>query len=410
MKYLVSAAPWPARDTLIAGKSRMDVPAVKRFHGLDLLRGLAMTVIFWHWVHFFFEGTQYGGQPKQIFPLYQVLFPFYEKGFKAVDLFFTISGFVFFFMYRDTIRGGKITASQFFVLRFSRLYPLHLLSLMLVIALQHGYESIHLSSFVYRFNDLKHFILSLLLLQSWGVESGESFNGPSWSVSVEAFLYCVFFVFALRVRAGFIGTWLIALCFFVGVDALYHPFARWLGSFFFGGAAFLAYEYIAGHARRDAVERGLAWMAPLLWMVTFLLMGFSFGAFGDWSSQVHPPWIQKAASFLSKVWPNMVLFPVTILSMALSENRLKAYFSKGSYLGDISYSIYLLHFPLQIIFVLVFSGLWFGQEVFTSAYMLLLFILLLIVVAGFSFRYFERPAQELIRRTSRNLFGHGRAI
>jgi peptidoglycan/LPS O-acetylase OafA/YrhL len=96
--------------------------------------------------------------------------------------------------------------------------------------------------------------------------------------------------------------------------------------------------------------------------------------------------------------------------MALSENRLKAYFSKGSYLGDISYSIYLLHFPLQILFVLVFSGLGFGQEVFTSAYMLLLFILLLIVVAGFSFRYFERPAQELIRRTSRNLFGHGRAI
>lgn len=389
----------------------MNVPAVKRFHGLDLLRGLAaLTVIFWHWVHFFFEGTQYGGQPKQIFPLYQVLFPFYEKGFKAVDLFFTISGFVFFFMYLDAIRDGKVTASKFFVLRFSRLYPLHLLSLILVIALQHEYESIHLSSFVYRFNDLKHFVLNLLFLQSWGMESGESFNGPSWSISVEAFLYCVFFVFALRMRIGLIGTWLIALSCFVGVDALYHPFARGLGSFFSGGAAFLAYEYIAGHARRDAVELGLAWAVPLLWLVTFLLMGFSFGAFGDWSSQVHPAWIQKAASFMSKVWPNMVLFPCTVLSMALSERRLKAYFSKGSYLGDISYSIYLLHFPLQILFVLVLSGLGFGQEVFTSAYVLLLFIFLLIVLSGLSFRYVERPAQEFIRRASSSLWGHGRAI
>ncbi|MCO5977915.1 acyltransferase family protein [Ideonella oryzae] len=383
---------------------------MKRFHGLDLLRGLAaLTVVFWHWVHFFFNGTQYGGRSPHSYPLYQILFPFYEKGFKAVDLFFTISGFVFFFMYMDMIRGRRITAPTFFVLRFSRLYPLHLLSLMLVIILQQWYESIHSTSLVYRFNDLKHFILNLLLLNSWGLESGESFNGPSWSISVEAFLYCVFFVFALKTRIGLLGTWLMALVLFVGVDALYHPFARGLGSFFFGGAAFLAYEHITSHARRGAIEVALAWVVPLLWGATFLLMGLVYGAFGPWGSLVHPVWAQKFFSIMSKVWPNMVLFPVTILSMALSENRLKVYFSKVSFLGDISYSTYLLHFPLQIFFVLLFSALGFGQEVFTSAWMLLLFISTLVAVAGISFRYFERPAQNLIRRAASTVLGRGRA-
>jgi peptidoglycan/LPS O-acetylase OafA/YrhL len=52
-------------------------------------------------------------------------------------------------MYMDMIRGRRITAPTFFVLRFSRLYPLHLLSLMLVIILQQWYESIHSTSLVY---------------------------------------------------------------------------------------------------------------------------------------------------------------------------------------------------------------------------------------------------------------------
>jgi peptidoglycan/LPS O-acetylase OafA/YrhL len=263
-----------------------------------------MTVMFWHWV--FFEGTQYGGQPKQISPL-PVLFPFYEKGFKAVDLFFTISGFVFFFMYMDMIRGGKITASRFFVLRFSRLYPLHLLSLMLVIAAA-WYESIHLSSFVYRFNDLKHFILNLLLLQSWGMESGESFNGPSWSISVEAFLYCVFFVFALRVRIGFIGTWLIALSFLSGWMPCTIPSpGGWDPSSLAARPSWPMSTSPAMRAEMLSNGAGLGGAAALDGHVP--LDGILVRRLWRLEQPGASPWIQKAASFMSKVWPNMVLFP-----------------------------------------------------------------------------------------------------
>jgi peptidoglycan/LPS O-acetylase OafA/YrhL len=44
-------------------------------------------------------------------------------------------------------------------------------------------------------NDLKHFILNIFLIQNWSETSGFSFNTPAWSISVEFFLYIIFFFF-----------------------------------------------------------------------------------------------------------------------------------------------------------------------------------------------------------------------
>ncbi len=51
---------------------------------------------------------------------------YYEHGFWGVDLFFVLSGFIFFHLYRRPIAEGRTSAGRFFALRFSRLYPLHL--------------------------------------------------------------------------------------------------------------------------------------------------------------------------------------------------------------------------------------------------------------------------------------------
>lgn len=49
------------------------------------------------------------------------------------------------------------------------------------------------SYFVYPNNDIKHFLLNLFFASSWSFESGHSFNGPIWSVSVEVLLHALFF-------------------------------------------------------------------------------------------------------------------------------------------------------------------------------------------------------------------------
>lgn len=58
-----------------------------------------------------------------------------------MDLFFCLSGFVFFYLYARVIRDGRMNGDTFALLRFSRLYPLHVATSVLVAALQAVYLS-----------------------------------------------------------------------------------------------------------------------------------------------------------------------------------------------------------------------------------------------------------------------------
>jgi peptidoglycan/LPS O-acetylase OafA/YrhL len=103
---------------------------IERFYSLDVLRGVAaLGVVLWHWQHFFFVGSRLGAYDASQAPLYSLAFIFYDKGWLGVDLFFSLSGFVFFWLYSARISEGSISTGRFAWLRFSRLYPLHLLTL-----------------------------------------------------------------------------------------------------------------------------------------------------------------------------------------------------------------------------------------------------------------------------------------
>ncbi|GAB3906115.1 hypothetical protein GCM10028803_37980 [Larkinella knui] len=67
-------------------------------------------------------------------------------------------------------------------------------------------------------------------------------------------------------------------------------------------------------------------------------------------------------------------------------------------MGDISYSAYLLHFPLQLAFVLLVTKLEISSTVFESPVLLVLFFSVLITLSLASHRYFEIPVQKKLRR------------
>jgi len=92
-----------------------------------------------------------------------------------------------------------------------------------------------------------------------------------------------------------------------------------------------------------------------------------------------------------------LLFPATIVSLVLLEAWWKPDLSSLSWIGDISYSSYLIHFPLQILFVLVFSWIGLTNAAFYSPWALLAFFLVLIPMSLASFHFLERPAQKAIR-------------
>jgi len=104
----------------------------KQLYALDVSRGIAaLAVVVWHWQHFAYKkGSLSQEFIRESQPLYDLLRLFYEKGGLGVQYFFLLSGFIFFWLYSAPIKNNQITAWEFGIHRFSRLYPLHFITLM----------------------------------------------------------------------------------------------------------------------------------------------------------------------------------------------------------------------------------------------------------------------------------------
>jgi peptidoglycan/LPS O-acetylase OafA/YrhL len=80
---------------------------------------------------------------------------------------------------------------------------------------------------IYPYNDAYHFMLHVFFMSHWGFEVGESFNQPIWSVSVEIFIYIVFFALLKYIfRAGVLGP-LLMMALFLGLIVFQVPGRFW---------------------------------------------------------------------------------------------------------------------------------------------------------------------------------------
>ncbi|HEY9106918.1 MAG TPA: acyltransferase [Roseateles sp.] len=168
-----------------------------------------------------------------------------RNGALMVEFFFVLSGFVIASSYDGRLNTMQ-DAWRFQMLRFGRLYPVHLLFLLVFLGLEflklyaeqrHGISSPTRTPFVQ--NSPQAFVEHLLLLQAI-LQTGnqESFNGPSWSISVEFYTYAVFALVALFLRRRQYLAWALivlitATLIAVGVSEL-RFFTRCLCGFFLG--------------------------------------------------------------------------------------------------------------------------------------------------------------------------------
>ena len=235
----------------------------KHLYLLDILRGLAsLTVVVWHYQHFYYVAPDKFSEEfvRSGQPFYAFLKPLYENGHLAVQLFFVLSGFVFYFVYSDAVRNRSVSAYTFLVHRVSRLYPLYFVTLLYVAVLQYGAQAELGSFIVYAYNDVEHFILSLFLATGWGLADGFSFNAPTWSVSVEVLVYAVFFVVVFAIgKSAVVSLMLMAWGCWMVVDG--RDVIGWgVFCFFAGGITFQLYEkwrYRFPQARRSgSAEHG----------------------------------------------------------------------------------------------------------------------------------------------------------
>jgi len=358
----------------------------RHYYSLDALRGVAaLIIVFWHWQHFYIQGTAAPDFDPTQQPLFWLFVPFYTEGWRAVDVFFCLSGFIFYWLYSERIWTRATTLKEFFVLRFSRLYPLHFLTLLLVLVGQRVMLRLTGSAFAYDHNDPYHFLLQLMFASNWGFERGYSFNGPVWSVSVEVLIYALF---CLVCRLNFRRWWQLVILAISG-----HLLTRInLGhvgqgvlSFFAGGLAYYAFICIW---RRQPSRRALvntALVTGLLWVLVLANL-YVKAAVGE------------ALFKTPRFFFEFLLYPLTLVTLALWETYRGTLGRRVAFLGHISYSSYLLHFPLQLIIVGAAFELAVPRTIFFTPAALVLFFATLIAVSLASYYYFERPVQAWIRK------------
>lgn len=353
---------------------------VERFYLLDIMRGLAsLAIVVWHYQNFFFlsPGALAPGFERSTQPFYGILALGYEQGWRAVQVFFVLSGFVFFHQYSEAIRKGAVGAGRFFVYRFSRLYPLHFATLLFVAAGQFISRLVDGQDIVYPCNDWPHFALNLLFAVDWmpGRWRCNSFNAPVWSVSIEILLYITFFAFAHMLPRPWIGQFVMTMVAVLAGIVIAVFGTQHLGEpifCFYAGCltALLWWRFCSGDRTVSVVVALLAGLVIALVCVA----------------------VPEPHAIILGV----VAYPSAVLLLAALQEVCPRGGRSMRLIGDITYSTYLLHFPVQLtLILLVKSGLLVID--FTSPAAWLAFFALLLAVSIPTYYGFECSMQRWLR-------------
>jgi len=337
--------------------------------GLELLRFLsAIAVLFFHYRHF----ARMAGMPaieRTAVPFYALLWPLYEYGQFGVQIFWCISGYIFFWKYGAAIHSGAVATRDFLWLRFSRLYPLHIVTLFGILGLQLVHRQLTGANFIYPTDDPGLLVRQLFLATDWGVPAPFSFNGPIWSISTEVAVYAAFFLLLRRFAPS------LRLCVGVIITGLMLQLAglNWVSvgcaTFFFaGGLAALAPPAMRRMAAGALVAVVLAFAAS--------------GSFADRGKL-----------------PTILLLTVPCLLVVLAGPWpvLERWQRPIQAAGNLTYSSYLLHFPLQLLLAVAVatSGV---VPPLTNPLFLTAYLGVTLTVAAVSYRAFELPAQTWLRQ------------
>lgn len=173
--------------------TRNETPPIVRGGWLDALRFIVAALIILH--HF------QGAGP---IALAEGLHPVFERGgFLLTNFFIIDSGYVLMRVYGGSLAGGRMSAGDFFLKRYLRVLPAHLimgLSLVALIVVGGAVGFAPRAPEWFRWDQLP---AQLTLTQAFGVPGGLGWNAPSWSISALIGCYLAFpWILKALVRLG----------------------------------------------------------------------------------------------------------------------------------------------------------------------------------------------------------------
>jgi peptidoglycan/LPS O-acetylase OafA/YrhL len=377
----------PANEPARGADCRPAPSSGRHLDSLTPLRGIAaLWVVVFHYMFQYFSGLDVGAYTHLV-----------GKGYLAVDLFFMLSGFVMTHVYHAAFKDGVgDNYWDFLKARVARLYPMHLFVLLLFLvaalasqaaqyAAPRPVEPLPLEGA----RSIVALFANLFMLQGLHA-SALSWNYPAWSISLEFMAYLAFplmlyaFWGANAVRklalAGVLASALAALAYLTKDD-----FNQWDG------------------------PASLLRCLPEFMLGMLLYSLFRSGALQSWlsSDRVAFGAITITILLLHIGAPDLLMIPlmaVLMLAAVMNHSKFAALLNIAPlvWLGEISYSLYLLHDLVQHITTMVLRQ-GFGIDdagrlpPWPSLALMLAMIGACLLAAALTYRWIEVPARGYLR-------------
>ena len=284
----------------------------------------------------------------------------FEPGYAGVGFFFVLSGYVL------AINYPTVDKADFWWRRFSRIYPLHILTFLFALPL--GFAV---------FDALP----SVVLMQSWIPIRAVYFaaNGPAWSISNEAFFYALF-PFLLGIGGRTLAIWAAAILMLALSWAIAFP--DW--TLKEGGAVSLM-----GRTFETPLTHWLFYIFPPTRLLEFALGIYLAGIAGrvGFRAELAAITVAVVSVFALPLFPPafaaaLFFIPASVALIYVfsrSDGPVSRLLSNRTFvlLGDASFALYMIHYPL---------GRYLGHSIWVASLAVGLSVLI--------FLYFEKPMQR----------------
>ncbi|ARU18103.1 acyltransferase family protein [Croceicoccus marinus] len=305
--------------------------------------------------------------------------PFFQ-GHMAVDVFFVLSGFVMSHSYL----GKPLDWAEFAKARFARIYPLHIASALGLLCLAWTGQLIFSIEVPQHFRDPQEAVEEILLLSALPGFEGQVWNSPSWSISIEWWIYFSLFpVIALLNRRSSI------LPIAIGLFCMYGAFGILIDMT--SGEKFTRGWFAVG---RGILGFSLGWSIWRIWRDTPWMLS---GAFIDLCGlAILLAWFAVPQFSTSDGWFALPLIAIVIFGFSREVGLFSRVLSLRPFvwLGDISYSIYLTH-------MLVLLPLKYALSAFNLDDNFIAWLMFgtggTLFLSTISYYYLEKPARKSIR-------------
>jgi peptidoglycan/LPS O-acetylase OafA/YrhL len=335
-----------------------------------------------------------------------LLYPIIDSAYVFVGFFFLLSGFILTYNYAD--RAITLSKREFWLARFSRLYPVYLLVLLVSIhMLQDEWASRSHAEF------WRGLVLTPFLLQGWSPNLATFGNTVAWTLSCEVMFYFAFpfLLYAWATRMHWLNTRgrLIALFFalwgfgilphlaytFLNPDHLAAPADRYTSTYLLRFLKFTPPPYVCTFLAGVTLAKlhPLLPFTPRQRLAVATLALTLLGLFFYTGAVKHVPYLYMHGGLL------VPLFSLLTLGLA-GRNHISSLFAVRPLvlLGEATFALYLLHFN---VFVLIHTYR-LPERLHLTAWDPWLSYAALLLLAYAAFRWVENPARKaILRRFSR---------